>query len=61
VDLVSCGGSLSTGGEGMGGRGGGGVSSARKGRETSKLDLLITGIVFRLSEKAKKDICGDDG
>jgi hypothetical protein len=54
----SCDDSLSAGG---GGAGGEGASSIGNCREKSKLELLIGGIVFRLSENAKKEVCGDGG
>lgn len=58
VVLGSWGGSPSAGG---GGAGGEGSSSVGEGQETSKPDLLVIGIDFRLSEIPKKESCGDDG
>ena len=58
VALVSCDDSISVGRGGTGGRG---TSTIGGGRETSRVDLLISGIVFRLSGNPKKESCGDDG
>lgn len=56
--LGSWGDSFSAGG---GGTGRGEGSSVRKGYETSKPDLLVSGTDFRLSEIPKKESWGDDG
>lgn len=44
-----------------GGTGREATSATGNGRETSKLDLAIIGIVFRLSENLNKEGGGDDG
>lgn len=44
-----------------GGTGRGGASCDGNGYDKSRIDLLVNGIVFLLSENPKNESCGDDG